>query len=53
MSEPRNEGVADPPLTIENRKEDHHLQVVLLSKDKGNSLDENTQMLVNDIEQFF
>ncbi len=53
MSEHGNEGVADLALTLENMKEDHHLQVGLLCKDKGNGLQENMQTLVDDIELFF
>ncbi len=48
-----NKGVADLALTLENMKEDHYLQVRLLDRDGGNSLEENRRMLVHDIKQFF
>ncbi len=53
VSEPENEEVVDLALTLENMKEDHHLQVGLLGRDGGNSLEENRQMLVHDIKPFF
>jgi hypothetical protein len=46
-------GVVNLTLTLENMKENNHLQEGLLSKYGGNSIENNMQMLVHDTELLF
>ncbi len=47
-----NEGVANLTVIVENIMKDYHLQVGLLGRDGGNSLEDNRQILIYDIESF-